>query len=177
MSNVKQTQDHPEEQLWHELKHVKAGMLGVEGSKSHMQPMAPMLDRDEARLWFFTARNGDLFKEIGVGVHAHFCVIGKHQDYHACLMGKLFENKDPAKIEEYWSDYVGAWFNGKDDPNMTLLEFDLIDAAIWASINNPVKFAWEIARAKDSPRKPDVGVKADVEFGAGGATERSGKRV
>jgi general stress protein 26 len=177
MSKVSKSAEHPEEQLWKELKHVRAGMLGIEGSRSHMQPMAPSLDRDNGRLWFFTSRDTDLFREIGAGTHAHFCVIGKHQDYHACLMGKLQENMDRAKIDEYWSDYVGAWFDGKDDPKMTLLSLDLVDAAIWASINNPVKFGWEIEKAKNNQRDPDVGVKANVAFAGGGAIhESSGRR-
>jgi general stress protein 26 len=177
MSDTKKTAEHPEEQLWDELKHSRAGMLGIEGSKQHMQPMAPILDRENAKLWFFTARDSDLFEEIGAGKHAHFCVIGKKQDYHACLMGKLYEDKDLAKVDEYWSDYVGAWFNGKDDPNMTLLAFDLVDAAIWASTRNPVKFAWEMERAKNSSHEPDVGVRAEVAFANGGvARESSSKR-
>jgi len=173
MGHTKKTADHPEEELWHQLKHSRAGMLGVEGSHNHMQPMSPMLDHDSARLWFFTSRRSDLLKEVGQGVHAHFCVIGKKQDYHACLMGKLVEDKDRSKIEKYWSDMAGAWFTGKDDPDLTLLRFDLIDAAIWASTSNPVKFAWEIERANNSAREPDIGVRAEVEFAGGKAVKES----
>lgn len=164
MSNAKKVQEHPEEELWRQLKHVHAGMLGIEGSKSHMQPMSQFLDREGSRLWFFTSRDSDLFREMGASAHAHFCVIGRHQDFHACLMGQLKESDDLAKKEELWTDIVAAWFNGKDDPNAVLLSFDLIDAAIWASTQNPIKFAWEIERAKDSSATPEVGAKADVTF-------------
>jgi general stress protein 26 len=155
-------------------------MLGIEGSHSHMQPMAHMADKDGApRLWFFTSRSGDLFKELADGAHAHFCVIGKSQDYHACLMGDLNPNHDSARIDEYWNDMAGAWWSGKDDPDIALLEFDLIDAAIWASTKNPVRFAWEIQTAKNSKKEPDVGARAHVDFtapkGASGR-EESGKR-
>jgi hypothetical protein len=37
---------------------------------------------------------------------------------------------------------------------------------MWASTRNPVTFAWEIERAKDSLREPDVGAKVDVKFQA-----------
>jgi general stress protein 26 len=173
MSKASRTADHPEEQLWHELKHSRAGMLGIEGSKNHMQPMTPMLDHDNARLWFFTSRRSDLLREVGAGAHAHFCIIGKKQDYHACVMGNLVENKDRAKIDEYWNDAVGAWFNGKSDPDMTLLQFDLIDAAIWASTANPITFAWEIERSKNSAREPNLGVRAEVGFAGGKVVKES----
>jgi general stress protein 26 len=79
-------------------------------------------------------------------------------------MGNLKESRDRAKIDELWSDIVDAWFNGKDDPTIVLLSFDLIDASLWASTRNPVKFAWEIEQAKDSTREPDVGAQVDVKF-------------
>ena len=140
-------------------------MLGIEGSHSHMQPMGHQADKDGAsRLWFFTSRSGDLFKEMGAGAHAHFCLVGKHQDYHACLMGHLGESRDRSKIDEYWSDPVAAWFKGKNDPDIALLSFDLLDAAIWASTKNPIRFAWEIQAAKNSDKEPDVGTRAHVDF-------------
>jgi general stress protein 26 len=180
VSKVRKTEEHPEEQLWKELKHVHAGMLGIEGSHSHMQPMAHMPDHDNARLYFFTSRAGDLFREMGGGSHAHFCVIGKRQDYHACLMGDLHESRDRTKVDELWNDMAAAWWNSKDDPDLALLEFDLIDAAIWASTRNPVKFAWEIQRAKNSDKEPDVGARAHVDFtepAGSAAREGSSKRI
>lgn len=178
MSKVSKAEKHPEEQLWHELKHVRAGMLGIEGSHSHLQPMHHMADEENAKLWFFTSRDTDLARELGEGAHAHFCVMGKGQDYHACLLGFLQPNSDRARIEEWWNDVAGAWWNGKDDPDLVLLEFDLLDAAIWASTKNPVKFAWEVQSSKNSDRTPDLGARAHVDFQAEGeAREQSGKRI
>lgn len=164
MSKTQEAKEHPEEQLWRELKHVRAGMLGVEGSTDHLQPMTHFIDQENARLWFFVSRSADIVKETGTGAHAHFCMISKGQDYHACIMGNLSENTDRAKIDEYWNDVVAAWYNGKDDPEVTLLRFDLVDAAIWASTRNPIKFAWEVQQAKDSAKEPDVGTRTKVEF-------------
>jgi len=180
MSKVSKAERQPEEQLWDELSHVRAGMLGIEGSHSHMQPMAHMAEKESGRIFFFTSRSGDLFREMGDGAHAHFCVIGKSQAYHACIMGDLHESRDRAKIDELWNDMTGAWFKGKDDPDLALLEFNLLDAAIWVSTQNPVKFAFEVQKAKNSDHEPDVGARAHVDFKAApgvSSREQSGKRV
>ena len=80
MGHTRKTEEQPEQQLWEQLNKARAGMLGIEGSHSHMQPMGHMADKDgAARLWFFTSRSGDLFREMGSGSHAHFCVIGKRE--------------------------------------------------------------------------------------------------
>ncbi len=165
MSHTRKTETEPEKQLWEQLDKVRAGMLGIEGSHSHMQPMAHQPDKDgQARLWFFASRDSDLFRELGDGQHAHFCIIGKDQDYHACLMGSLHENRDQAKINEYWNDHVAAWWSSKNDPDIALLEFDLMDAAIWASTKNPLRYAWEVQQAKNSDKEPDLGARAHLDF-------------
>ncbi len=160
MGHTDKTEKHPEKQLFEQLDHVRAGMLGIEGSHSHMQPMAHIKDKSgAARLWFFTSRAGDLFREMGEASHAHFCVIGKGQDYHACLMGELSENRDRGKIEEYWNDHVAAWFRpSKDDPDIALLAVrpdgrrDLgLDAE-----PDPL-CAGRSRRAKNSKKEPDLG--------------------
>jgi general stress protein 26 len=165
MVDLKKTQSNPEEQFWDELDGVHAGMLGVEGSGQHMQPMAPELDRKANTIWFFSRRDSDLVKALKGGAKAHFCVVGKNQDYHACMSGTLAENPDRSKIDQYWSQVVAAWFaKGKEDPSLTLLEFKLNDAAIWASSSNAIKFGWEIAKANMTGEEPDVGVRAHIRF-------------
>ena len=180
MGHTRKTEQEPEKQLWEQLDKVRAGMLGIEGSYNHMQPMAHQADQDgHAKLWFFTSRSSDLFKEMGDGRHAHFCLVGKDQDYHACLMGELSESRDRSKVDAYWNDHVAAWWTSKSDPDIALLEFDLLDAAIWASTKNPIRYAWEIQSAKGSPKEPDLGARAHLDFtqpqGAAGR-EESGKR-
>ena len=81
--------------------------------------------------------------------------------------GRLRVNRDAAKIEELWNPVVAAWYpGGKDDPEMTLLELQLVDAAIWASKTNPIKFGWEIANANATGEEPEVGVSNHIRFAA-----------
>lgn len=165
MADLDKARENPREQLFDEIEGIHAGMLGVEGSGQHMQPMAPQLDRESGSLWFFTRRDSELALSVGTGSPAHFCVVGKGHDYHACLGGLLRENRDEKRIEAFWSPVVAAWFEkGKEDPDMTLLEFRPKDAAVWASTGNPVKFGWEIAKANMKEGEPEVGVRNQVIF-------------
>ncbi len=136
--------------------------MGVQGASTHMQPMTQFIDHDNARLWFFGSRKSDLFREIGEGAKVHYYLVGA--SYQACLMGDIYETMDARRIDRYWNDIVAAWYESKDDPDMTLLAMDLADAAIWASTRNPVKFAWEIQHAKGNRNEPDVGARAAVKF-------------
>ncbi len=159
MADTDRTKDDAVAQLFDHLDDVRAGMLGVHGSGQHMQPMAHNIDRDARKLWFITASDSDLVKALESGGSAHYCVIGKKQDYYACLEGKLRVSQDEAKLDEVWNVVAAAWFDkGREDARVTLLEMDLGEAAIWSNTSSAVVFGIEIMRANMSEeRKPDVG--------------------
>jgi general stress protein 26 len=165
MADLKMAHEEPLHQFWKELHKAEAGMLGIEGSGQHMQPMAPHADPANNKIWFFARRDSDLVKALNDGARAQMCLVGRDQDYHACVGGTLSEKREREKIEEYWSPVIAAWFSGgKDDPDLTLLELKLQDGIIWASSNNPIKFGWEIAKGNLGFGDPDVGVRNHLKF-------------
>ena len=166
MADLEEAKVDPMSQLWRIVGEVRAGMLWLAGSDHHPQPMSPYADEGGSCIWFFASRSSDLARELGMsGGVAHFVVVSPRQDYHASVRGGLVENKDASKIDAFWSDVTAAWFEGREDPDMTLLQFNCHDAAIWASTGNPVRFGWEIAKAASTPHeRPDVGVRTHVEF-------------
>lgn len=164
MSDLEAAKSDPEALLWKELGKVHAGMLGVAGSGEHMQPMAHHADPEGNRLWFLTKSDTDLFQSVGADSMAHFCVISKPHDFHACLKGRISHHTDHSALEDLWNPMVAAWFDGKDDPKLRILVIDLQDAAIWASTGSTLAFAWETAKANLTGSMPDVGVRNDVVF-------------
>ena len=169
MSNLTRARENPKEQLFDEIDRIHAGMLGIEDSPMHMQPMAPQLDRQAATIWFFTKTDSEIAEAVTPGARAHFCVVGRDHDYHACIAGRITVRRDPIKVDEYWSSVVEAWFDhGKDDPRLTMLALEIEDVEIWASTGSRLKFGWEIAKANLNPdEEPDVGVKTHLRLGGG----------
>lgn len=166
MADLQQAKADPYSQLREVLDEIRAGMLFLADSDHHAQPMSPQIDQTGECIWFFANKQSDLVRELSAGGKvAQFIVMSPKQDYHASIRGGLVENKDAGKIDQFWSDVVAAWFEGRDDPDLTLLQFRCHDAAIWASTNNPVRFGWEIAKAAaQAGERPDVGVRTHVEF-------------
>lgn len=165
MADISKTKSDPLQQLWDVLGDVHAGMLGVEGSGQHMQPMAPFIEKETNSIWFFTRTDSDLIDAARTGNQAHFCVISKDHDYHACLAGAIDEVKSREHIDKYWSAPVAAWFEGgKDDPSLTMLQLKLDNVAIWASTNSTLKFGWEIAKANLTGKEPDLGYHTQISL-------------
>ena len=60
----------------------------------------------------------------------HFA--SKGHDVFACIRGTLVTENRKEIIDKYWSNPVEAWYEeGKEDPHLLMLRFELNDAEIW----------------------------------------------
>jgi general stress protein 26 len=165
MADLDLARTDPEKLLWRELRDVRAGMLGVEQSYEHMQPMSHHADLTRRTLWFLTRKDTDLVERLPQGARAHFVIISKEQDFHACMSGVLVEQRDEEMLDEMWGRVAASWYDGgREDPNLAMLALKLDNAAIWASTSSSIAFAWEIAKANVTGGAPDVGVRNEVTF-------------
>jgi len=104
-------------------------MIGLDETPDHSQPMtAQTLEDERHAVWFFTGRDN----RVAMGGPAMAQFMSKGHDFFACLHGTLSDDTNMAMIDRLWSDQVKAWFpDGKDDPNLLLLRFDLESAEMW----------------------------------------------
>lgn len=115
--------------MWKAMDASPYVMIGIVGDGEHSQPMTAQLDKDaDHAFWFYSNKQNRLAK--GGEAMAQFAAKG--HDLFACIKGRLTEETDPAVIDRYWSKQVAAWYEeGRDDPNLMMLRFDLDDAEIW----------------------------------------------
>ena len=150
------------EKLWKALQSDMTVMLGLAGvEEGHSRPMTAQMDGSQAGppVWFFTAKDTELVQALGQhhrGV-AHFA--SKGHDLFATLHGMLVLDDDRATIDRLWNPVIAQWYEGKDDPKLALVRFDVEDAKIWLST---VRGFLKPALNKLLGRKPDAGAKQDV---------------
>lgn len=164
MSELKKAKTDPLDLFWGTADDTRFGMLGVEGSGQHMQPMTHFIDRDAKALWFMTSLKTDLVRAVGDGATAHFTIVNKGQDVQICAKGKIRRVEDAAKRDELWNPVAGAWFEDKNDPSLVLLKLTLEDAALWASTDSSFVFGWEIAKAHVKDEDPEAGTHKVIRF-------------
>ena len=152
-----------EEKFWDALKHSPFLMLGIEGARDGAtQPMTANFqdqDREVGVLWIFTAKDHDLTRAMGQSNRAIGSYSAKGHDLFASLRGTLSIDNDPATIDRLWSPVVAEWYEGKDDPKLALVRFDVDDAKIWLS---DVEGFLKPAINKLFGRKPEAGMKEKV---------------
>jgi general stress protein 26 len=110
------------------LKDSPFVMIGLD-SGGHSEPLTAQLDDDQPNtLFFFTGRDN----RIAGGGAAMAQFVGKGHDFFACLAGTVAQDDDRAQVDKLWNKQVEAWFpDGKSDPNLTLLRFDISSAELW----------------------------------------------
>ena len=168
MADLSKFESAPKLQLLTELKGARCVMLGSPASGEHMQPMAPQIDKEtlktvenggESVIYFYSDNTSDLgiaaIKNPGARVMATH-ISG---DYQACIEGALYPiQNDSALIDRFWNSIVASWYpDGKTDSKMLMLKFVPLTAGVWASTGNPLKFAYETAKANLTDSLPDVG--------------------
>ena len=152
-----------EEKFWSELKDSPFIMLGVEGTRDGAtQPMTAIFedqDRDAGILWIFTAKDHDFTRAMGQSNQGIAAFSAKGHDLFASLRGTLRIDNDRATIDRLWNPVVAEWYEGKDDPKLALVRFDVEDAKIWLS---DVAGFLKPAVNKLLGRKPEAGMKEKV---------------
>jgi general stress protein 26 len=122
-----------EQKFWKALKSDMTVMLGLDGAEDgHTRPMTAQFETERGPIWFFTATDNRLVQQLGSDTQrATFAFADKGHDLFASVQGSLRIDNDRAVIDRLWNAFIAAWYDGKDDPKLTLLRLDAEHAEIW----------------------------------------------
>ncbi len=115
--------------FWQSMSDSPFIMLQLEGDSSSAAPMTAQLDKDaNSAIWFFTQKNGT-FAKLG---RAAATYEGKGHGIFARFHGNLTVETSKERLNQHWSNFAEAWFEGgKTDPNLLFVRMDLGAAEIW----------------------------------------------
>ncbi len=121
--------DELKRKFWLAMADSPFVMLQLDGDPSTAVPMTAQLDKDaNSSIWFYSQKNSS-FAQLGP-VTATF--EGKGHDMFARFNGNLTVETDTKRFDQFWNNFVEAWYDGgKTDPDMLFLRMDLGSAEIW----------------------------------------------
>lgn len=122
--------DELKQKFWRALADSPFLFLQLDGRSETSVPMSAQLDKDaNGAIWFFTQKNST-FARLGP-VTASFA--GKDHDMFARFTGNLSVETSQERFDQFWNNFVEAWYDGgKDDPDILFLRMDLGEAEIWS---------------------------------------------
>ncbi|QBO57273.1 pyridoxamine 5'-phosphate oxidase family protein [Chryseobacterium salivictor] len=101
---------------------------------SHPNSCRPMSLRetdDQGNLWFISSDQSHKNFEIQKDNRVQLYFMNNSDSEYLSILGKAFIYKDKETIEEKWSAMANAWFDGKDDPNVSVIRVTPDETYYW----------------------------------------------
>lgn len=91
------------------------------GPDQHSRPMALQEVDENGILWFISSKDSMKNEEIKEDDEVHLFFINNSAYEYIFVKGHATISQDKTLIDKYWNAFANAWFDGKDDPSITVI--------------------------------------------------------
>lgn len=122
-------------------------------------------DMDEqGDLWFFTPRDSDHFRDIEEDNRIQLIISNENEQQYLSIYGNATHIVDDEKLNQLWNPMLKAWFNGKEDPNLALLNINMESAYYWNNDQNKMISLYHLMHAASTGDRSVMGEKGHVDL-------------
>jgi general stress protein 26 len=147
------------ERVWDIVEKVGVGMLTTRFSGGlRSRPIEPRPDREAGLIRIVTDVRGLKDDEIEQSPDVGLVVISAGDKAYLSITARAAVTRDPAMAKKIWHKTDDLWWpDGPDDPNVRVLELTPSRAELWDGPSSSVVAAFEMAKAKVTGEKPNLG--------------------
>ena len=144
--------------VWDIVEKVGVGMLTTRfGGGLRSRPVEPRLDRESGLIRIVTDVRGLKDDEIEQFPDVGLVVISPADKAYLSITGHAVVTRDPAAAKAIWHNGDDLWWSGPDDPNVRVIVMTPSLAELWDGPSSSMVAAYEIAKAKVTGEKPNLG--------------------
>jgi general stress protein 26 len=147
------------DRVWDIVDKVGVGMLTTRFSGGlRSRPIEPRLDREAGLIRIVTDVRGFKDDEIERSPDVGLVVISADDKAYLSISARAVVTRDPAMAKKIWHKTDDLWWpDGPDDPNVRVLVLTPSLAELWDGPSSSMVAAYEIAKAKLTGEKPNLG--------------------
>lgn len=97
----------------------------------HTRPMGLQETDETGNLWFISSDASNKNFEIKDDRRVQLLFMNNSDAEYLSVFGEATIYKDRHTIEEKWSSMANAWFDGKDDPNVSIIRVTPTETYYW----------------------------------------------
>lgn len=86
---------------------------------------------DQGNFWFLSPIDSDKNLEVANDPRVQLFISNTSNYEFLSVYGKASISRDREKIDKYWSKFTNAWFDGKDDPRITVIKVTPEEGFYW----------------------------------------------
>jgi len=133
-------------------------------AETNSRPMALQEVDENGNLWFLSDVTSDKNKDIEKDPEVELYFINNSKYEYVFIKGKASITQDKALIDKYWTNFANAWFDGKDDPNVSLIKVAATDGYYYETKENKlVAMTKMLFSAATGAKMEDGGVEGSLD--------------
>jgi general stress protein 26 len=147
------------DRVWDIVEKVGVAMLTTQFAGGlRARPLEARPDRDAGIIWFLTDVRSGKDDEVAAAPDVGLVFIDAADKAYLSITGHGEILRDPAKVAAIWKSSDQIWWpGGPDDPTVRLLRVAPKTAELWDGPSNAAGVAFELAKAKLTGVKPNLG--------------------
>lgn len=127
----------------------------------HMIPMSTKKVDDQGNIWFLSNKNSTHNQNLLDNPNLHLIYVDKSDMEFLNVYGTATITTDRNVIDELYGKSDDAWFDGKDDPNITAISVKPTEAYYWDPKGNKLVTLVKMGVSAITGDEPDT-----MDFGA-----------
>lgn len=147
------------------IKDVKFAMLTTRtaGGELYSRPMTTQEREFDGDLWFIGSKDSEAVADMRERPQVNVSFSHPDKNNYVSVSGMAELVEDRAKLDDLWSDFYKAYFDGKEDPNIQLIKIHAQGGEFWESSGKLVSF-FKMAQSAVTGAKPDMGKNDTVKL-------------
>ena len=130
------------------------------------RPMAIQSVDDSGVAWFLSASDSKKNRDIALDARVMWTVQNDQEYSYLSIAGQAKVHTDRATVDRFWTSFADNWFDGKDDPRLTVIAVTPTDGHCWETKNGKIVSFVKMAVGAMTGSGSDAGVAAQLEVGA-----------
>jgi general stress protein 26 len=145
---------HPEdahEQLWERIAPVRFGMLTTRSRDGGLRSR-PLTTQNkaleaDATLWYFVDRDSEVVADVEEDAVVHVAYAHPDKQLYVSLSGVARTTDDAVLKQRLWSAMDKPWFDGPEDPRLTVIGVRIDRAEYWDAPSSKMVQLFAMAKA------------------------------
>lgn len=128
------------------------------------RPMASQGVDDDGTVWFLSSSASDKNHDIERDPRVTLLAQNDKKYEYLQVSGRATIHRDPALIDKYWTPVANAWFEGKDDPRVTLLAVHPESGYYWTTEDGKIVAGVKMLLSAAGAHVDDGGVQGKLRI-------------
>lgn len=129
-----------------------------------VRPMGIQKTDEHGRMYFFSSKDSGKNAEIGQSSEMQLTIANDGNSEYLNLYGKAEVYRDQKEIDDMYNAFANTWFEGKEDPMLTIIRFTPEDGHYWDSKHGKLIQMAGLLVGAITGKQTDDGLQGDLKL-------------